>query len=92
MILHNFAGFVCEYQFSDLYFKYFSALGIAFCVAALAYLLGIKRIKHKTTRRLVAVALVAVLIVGAHFLYVTMLDGDFMGCGVFPWAAHPNPN
>lgn len=89
MRLSNFAGFVCNYQFSELYVKYFSSLAIVLCLAVLTYILGVKRVNNKMTRRFLTVALVIFVLVGAHVFYLLMIGGDFFGCGLFPWAAFP---
>ncbi len=93
MNISYFAGFVCDYRLSELYTRYFTSFFIVTCLVILAYILGLKRIKNSKVRRSLLGLLVLLAIVGAHFLYLLMINGDFFGCGAFPWiAASPNPN
>lgn len=92
MCISIFAGFVCSYQISSLYTKYFSSAAIVLCLAILLYMFGVKRIKNNIARRLLMPILVIAAVIGIHLMYLLMVNGDFFGCGIFPWQANPNPN
>lgn len=87
-----FAGFVCDYQYSELYIRYFASISIIYCLVISVYILGVKRIKNNIVRRLLTVILIPATIIGIHILYLAMINGDIFGCGIFPWFAHPNSN
>lgn len=82
-----FAGFVCQYQFPELWKKYIAALGITACIAVLIYMLLLRHSRH--TKKSVLIALVFVSFIAAHVYYVSMVGGDFVSCGFAPWLAHP---
>lgn len=90
--ISNVAGFVCDYQPSELYPKYFMALAIALCVIVLGYLVGVRRIQTAWLRTIALTILMIAALLGAQYAYMTMIGGNWFGCGLAPWAAHPNPN
>lgn len=89
MNLYFFAGFVCEYSYTDLYLRYFLVLIIVIILSSYSYIHDIKPIKNTSLKAVIIGLLILTAVIATHYIYLITINYDIFGCGIFPWIANP---